>query len=133
MEEVTLGARLTAARKAKGWSQQQIADSVGVRQGTVSDWESDTSEPRYSDLVKLEAAIGGPLRPEQPSDYFERGMAVGEFRALAAMAAAIAERAAGAADRLVTPPAVPVSARAAGRKALESAAATTPSSLGGRR
>lgn len=133
MEQVTLGERLTQARKAKGWSQQQLAAAVGVRQGTVSDWESDTSEPRYSDLVKLEAAIGGPLRPERPSDYFERGMAVGEFRALAAMAAAIAERAAGAADRLVTPPGVPASARAAGRKALETAVTTTPKSRGGRR
>lgn len=105
----------------------QLARVVGVRQGTVSDWELANSEPRFSDVVALERALGVSFRPEQPSDLFERGYAAGEFRALASMATAIADRAEGAAQRLtpvvdagtrarVAVEAVEKSARARGRR-----------------
>lgn len=34
------------ARKRRGWSQQVLADSVGVDQGTVSKWETGSLTPK---------------------------------------------------------------------------------------
>lgn len=39
----TLGGRIAAFRKAKGWTQEQLADRVGVSAPAVSKWETGVS------------------------------------------------------------------------------------------
>lgn len=40
-------------RKQIGYSQQQVADKLGIRQSNVSDWENDISRPEYENLIEL--------------------------------------------------------------------------------
>ena len=42
----TVGDRMKRARKAKGWSQQKLADLMDVERSTVSSWERNIHEPR---------------------------------------------------------------------------------------
>jgi len=74
----TFGSRLRYARKAKGLSQQQVADTLGINRVNVSTWESDDTKPeagRIPDLVRaldiseswLFSAIGpAPDQIEKP-------------------------------------------------------------------
>ncbi|MEM6745099.1 MAG: helix-turn-helix transcriptional regulator [Pseudomonadota bacterium] len=52
-DAATFGDRLAAAREALGFSQSQLASRLGVRLGTVQNWESDRSEPRANKLQML--------------------------------------------------------------------------------
>lgn len=70
---MTIGARIRAARRARGWSQQQLADAVGAVQTTVSSWERGRTEPGRDDTVRIASKLGIPLedieqalRPDRP-------------------------------------------------------------------
>ncbi|MEO0679890.1 MAG: helix-turn-helix transcriptional regulator [Pseudomonadota bacterium] len=52
-DAATFGDRMAAAREARGFSPSQLASRVGVRLGTVQNWESDRSEPRANKLQML--------------------------------------------------------------------------------
>ena len=52
----TLGKRIMALRKAKGWTQEQLAAQLGISAQAVSKWENDVSCPDISTLP----APGGP-------------------------------------------------------------------------
>jgi transcriptional regulator with XRE-family HTH domain len=52
-----LGSRIAAWRKARGWSQRQLAEAVGVTVSAVSYWESGTTKPSRH-LEKVVAAFG---------------------------------------------------------------------------
>lgn len=45
-------------RTRKGLTQEQIADSLGVKPNTVSQWESGVREPRLIQVVKLAELFG---------------------------------------------------------------------------
>ena len=47
---MNLADRIQSLRKAKGISQEQLADAIGVSRQAVSKWESEQAVP---DLVKL--------------------------------------------------------------------------------
>jgi transcriptional regulator with XRE-family HTH domain len=52
----TFGARLRYARNAKGLTQQQVADELGINRVNVSTWESDGTRPetvRIPDIVRV--------------------------------------------------------------------------------
>ena len=50
----TVGGRIQAARLAKGLTQQQVADLVGVSKGAISQWESGKIEDLKADnILKL--------------------------------------------------------------------------------
>ena len=49
---MTFGEKLKIARKAKKFTQKQLADLVGAKHNSVSDWESDKSKPDM-DTVEL--------------------------------------------------------------------------------
>lgn len=51
----SLGDRVRKARRAAGMSQQQLADAIGVKVGSVSSWEADTATPR--DTLAVVSAI----------------------------------------------------------------------------
>ena len=48
------GEQVKALREFAGWSQQELADHLGMRQQTVSEWETGKYSPRRSTGVLLE-------------------------------------------------------------------------------
>lgn len=50
---MTLGERLKELRLAKKLKQTELAELLGVTSLTIIRWEAGTTEPRYSDLMKL--------------------------------------------------------------------------------
>jgi DNA-binding XRE family transcriptional regulator len=54
--------RLVALRKAKGLSQKEVAERMGVRQPTVSGFETEGSDPRLSTLQRYARAVDARLR-----------------------------------------------------------------------
>ncbi len=52
-EAATFGDRLAAAREAMGLTPSQLASRVGVRVGTIQNWEGDRAEPRANKLQML--------------------------------------------------------------------------------
>lgn len=66
---LTIGRRIKIARVAAGLEQQQLAEAVGVRRNTMSNWESGRTEPSASHFVRLARIVGQPL------DWFAEGVA----------------------------------------------------------
>lgn len=63
-----IGDRISAARKSKGFSQQQLGDAVNQAQTTISSWERGRTEPSRADVEKVAHALGiasSSLEPEQ--------------------------------------------------------------------
>lgn len=58
MEVQTMGKRITALRKAKGMTQEQLAERLGVSAQAVSKWENDVSCPDISILAELSGVLG---------------------------------------------------------------------------
>ncbi len=58
MEKKTLGSFLAVLRKAKGMTQKELAERVGVSDKTVSHWERDESAPDISVLPVLADIFG---------------------------------------------------------------------------
>lgn len=48
------GEQVKALREYAGWSQQELADRLGMRQQTISEWETGKYRPRRSTGVLLE-------------------------------------------------------------------------------
>lgn len=53
----TIGSRIKAARQAKGFTQQQVADHFGIRRVSVTQWESDTTTPTVERIGELSAFL----------------------------------------------------------------------------
>jgi transcriptional regulator with XRE-family HTH domain len=51
-------ARLRELRLAKGWTQAELAQRVGVSQKAVARWEQGTREPSWANVVALADALG---------------------------------------------------------------------------
>ena len=45
--------RIKRLRKNKGLKQQELAEILGIKRNTYSDWENGKREPSYENLVKL--------------------------------------------------------------------------------
>ncbi len=54
----TIGNRITKYRKAKGLTQEELANKLGVSSQAVSKWENDNSCPDISLLVQLSKTLG---------------------------------------------------------------------------
>ena len=50
--------RIKKMRKAKGWTQTELARTVEVTQAQVAKWESDKANPSRKTLLKLASAFG---------------------------------------------------------------------------
>jgi transcriptional regulator with XRE-family HTH domain len=59
--ENDLGARIRAARAAKGWKQKHLAAEVNVEPITVSRWERGATTPDLEVLNRLARATGRPV------------------------------------------------------------------------
>ena len=53
MEELTMGARISAHRKNKGLTQEALANTLGVSNQAVSKWESGASDPSTANLIAI--------------------------------------------------------------------------------
>lgn len=52
------GDKIKLAREMKGWSQEQLAASIGVEAPTISRWENGVNDPRPRHWPKLVNALG---------------------------------------------------------------------------
>ena len=55
---MSAGEKIAAARKAKGWSQEELGEKIGVSTQAVSKWENNQSEPDKDHLVELSYLLG---------------------------------------------------------------------------
>lgn len=55
---MTLGQNIQAARKAKGMSQETLAEKIGVSRQALGKWEKDTALPGLDNLQALAAELG---------------------------------------------------------------------------
>ena len=55
---MTLGKRLTEARKAKGCTQKYLADLVNVTRAAVGQWELDLNVPTLANAVRVAEVLG---------------------------------------------------------------------------
>ena len=55
---MSIGEKIAAARKAKGWSQEDLGWKINVSTQAVSKWESGKSEPDKDHLVMLSGLLG---------------------------------------------------------------------------
>ncbi len=56
-----LGSRISKARIAKGFTEQQLAHRLGVKISTIEKWESGETDPRANRLDQLAGLLGVPL------------------------------------------------------------------------
>ncbi len=61
LENNTLGARIASARITKGYSEQQLAQRLGVQASSVEHWESGEREPRANRLNQLAGVLNVSL------------------------------------------------------------------------
>ena len=50
---MTLGEKLLKLRKARQWSQEELAERIGVTRQAVSRWESDSAKPDADKIVTM--------------------------------------------------------------------------------
>jgi transcriptional regulator with XRE-family HTH domain len=53
-----IGARIRTARREKGWTQEALADAVGVSRSAVAQWETDRAGQVTGNLTRIAAALG---------------------------------------------------------------------------
>lgn len=61
----TIGSKLRSLRKARGYSQQYVADQIGMKRSTISNYEIDRRLPSLTDLKRVANFYGVGL------DYFD--------------------------------------------------------------
>ena len=55
---MSIGKNIACFRKAKGWTQAELGEKIGVSNQSVSKWESETSMPDVMLLPALADAFG---------------------------------------------------------------------------
>ena len=50
---MTIGEKILNMRKARGWSQEELAERVGVSRQAVSRWESGTAKPDADKIISI--------------------------------------------------------------------------------
>ena len=54
---MTIGNRIAELRKAKGFTQEYVAEQLGVSRQAVSKWEKDQSTPDTNNLIALSSLL----------------------------------------------------------------------------
>ena len=55
---MTFGEKIQALRKSRGWSQEQLAEQIGVSRQALSKWENGTAIPDTNNVVQLAKLFG---------------------------------------------------------------------------
>lgn len=55
---LTFGEKVQALRRARGWTQEQLAEQIGVSRQSLSKWESNTTAPDTERVVALSRLFG---------------------------------------------------------------------------
>lgn len=55
---MSLGGKITELRRQKGWSQENLAEKLGVTRQSVSKWESGASVPDLDKIIGLSELFG---------------------------------------------------------------------------
>lgn len=50
---MTMGEKILALRKARSWSQEELAERIGVTRQAVSRWESDSAKPDADKIIAV--------------------------------------------------------------------------------
>lgn len=50
---MTIGQKIMSMRKARGWSQEELAERIGVTRQAVSRWEADSSKPDAEKIIAV--------------------------------------------------------------------------------
>lgn len=58
---MTFGDKLSKMRKEKNYTQEQLADILGVSRQAISKWESDTAYPETEKMIKISGLFGCSL------------------------------------------------------------------------
>lgn len=70
---MTLGYKLSKLRRENNYTQEQLADIIGVSRQAISKWESDTAYPETDKLIRLSDLFGCSLdyllKDEMETDY----------------------------------------------------------------
>lgn len=66
-DRATFGDRLAAAREAKGFTTEALAERIGVRPEVLDGWENDLAEPPSALLAVLEQVL------DQPGEWMVTG------------------------------------------------------------
>src|SRR5690349_12686383 len=53
-----IGSRIRSAREDQGWTQDQLADAVGVSRSAVAQWETGRAGQVTGNLTRVAAALG---------------------------------------------------------------------------
>lgn len=69
---MTMGEKILNMRKARGWSQEELAERVGVTRQAVSRWESGSAKPDADKIIAVCDLFG------VSADYLLRDLATGE-------------------------------------------------------
>ena len=57
----SVGTRIRAARRERGWTQDQLAAAVGVSRSAVAQWETDRAGQIRANLARIANALGVSL------------------------------------------------------------------------
>lgn len=55
---MTIGNRISELRKAKGYTQEYVAEQLGVSRQAVSKWEQNQTSPDTKNLIALSSLLG---------------------------------------------------------------------------
>lgn len=55
---ITNSSPIARARLAKGWTQAQLADAIGVCQQMIGRWETGRRNPKKESLMRIGKALG---------------------------------------------------------------------------
>lgn len=69
---MTMGEKILNMRKARGWSQEDLADRIGVTRQAVSRWESNNAKPDADKIIAVCEIFG------VSADYLLREQCAGE-------------------------------------------------------
>lgn len=62
VRSLLMKSRIKEIRESKGIKQVFLANQVGVKQQTLSDWESDRTLPKVTDAYKVADVLGVDVR-----------------------------------------------------------------------
>ena len=57
---MSIGSNIKRLREAKGWSQEKLAEMLGVTFQAVSSWERDEYRPEFDTFIRLTEVLGVP-------------------------------------------------------------------------